>query len=225
MRRPEADRSIDGLSPTCAPPDSKTAPLFCFSNADHTAGEARAGIADRLTAVVDFGMHDDAAANDGIFRSGNADVVDGYFVMGMAVVVGLHIAKITGVPLRSLRQRVRMAFGVVMAPGAHPVRGRTIAKLMNMHGVLLSGVEPFQMSRDLDGIANLREADFAVCLVAGSRMKHGHRLFDRRPGGGMSFFGVGSIRGPQPGSSLEAECTSGGDSEKQFCSIHSRWLQ
>ena len=95
--------------------------------ADNTAGNTAAGITDRLATVVNLGMDDHAAADDGILGSGNADVVDRDFVVGFALVIGLQIAEVARVPILRFREGVGMIFRVVVTARARAVGRGTVA--------------------------------------------------------------------------------------------------
>jgi hypothetical protein len=63
-------------------------------------------------------------------------------VVGLALVVGLDISQVTSVPVFVVRQTVLVTFGVIVTSGAHAVRRRAIAILMDVESVLLPGVSP-----------------------------------------------------------------------------------
>ena len=92
-------------------------------NADHTAGYPPARIAYRLTAIIDLCMDNDCMTDDWVFASVDGDVFNCDFVMGFALVIGLHVAKVAGMAFFSVWQAMLMTFGVVMTAGAHSVGG------------------------------------------------------------------------------------------------------
>src|SRR5262245_22469942 len=116
-------------------------------------------------------MDNDAASDDRGFGPGNGDVLHRDFVVRFAVIVGVEISQIAGMTGVARGQTVGVVSGVVMAAGAHAVRGRTITKLVDMKGVLLTRIQPLNIGHDLDAIAFLHEVDGAVTLVAGGEVK------------------------------------------------------
>src|SRR3954468_16443924 len=96
--------------------------------------------------------------------------------MSFAALVCLKISQIARVALFLFRQAVFVGFGVIMAAGAHSVRGRAVAELMNMNGMLLPRIKSFDIRDDFYASALLSEPNRAHCFIALRRMQHGHGL-------------------------------------------------
>lgn len=122
--------------------------LTRVSNTNNAAGNSAAGIADRLTRIIDFGMDDNGVADNRVFGAENGNIIKGNFIVGFAVIIGLDIAEVTGVPVFCGWQCMLMAFRVIVAAGAHAVHGRAVAVLVDMKGVLLAGVKAFKVGHD-----------------------------------------------------------------------------
>lgn len=185
-----------------------------ISDADDATGNARAGIADRLAAIVHFCMHNDAASENGIFRCRDRNVTDGDFAMDFAVVISLEVSQIARVAIFRSRQSVLVACGVVMTAGAHSIRGGAISELMDMEGVLLAGVESFDIGHDFDGVTIGCEAHDSVTLVACGRVQHGDGLFDGRR------IGMGVFGRAQGWAGGEAKGVCGQDGEESIGMCH-----
>ena len=70
--------------------------LFTWiGDADDAAGNTAARIADRLAAIIRFGMHNNPPANNRVFGACNGDVVHCDLVVSLAFIVGLDIAEVT----------------------------------------------------------------------------------------------------------------------------------
>ena len=172
-----------------------------IGDADHAARDASAGIAHRLTAVIDLRVDNHAPADDWILQAGNRYVLHRDFVVRLAVVVRLEVSQIARVPVFRLRQTVLMVFRIVVAAGAHAVGRAAIAELMNVERVLLSRSQPFNVGHNFHRVAVLGEAHGAVAFVARGRVQHRDGLFDRCPGfavlvlGGAQGVDRGETRG------------------------------
>jgi hypothetical protein len=127
-------------------------------------------------------VHYHSAADDRVFRSHDREVGHCYLVVGLALVVGLDIAEIACVPVLAVRQTMLVAFRVVVAARAHPVRGCAIAELMNVECMLLAGRQAFEVGDHFYGFSVLSEAHNAVALVPGRSVQNGDPL---RDGGGF----------------------------------------
>ena len=90
--------------------------------------------------------------------------------MGLTLVVRLDIPEVARVSILDVWQTVLVALRVIMASGAHAVRGRAIAILMDVEGVLLAGCESFKVGDHLDRFSILSEAHYSVALLPGCRM-------------------------------------------------------
>jgi len=88
--------------------------LFC--QPDDTARDPATGITHWLATVVLLFVNDHAASHDGILAAVDRDVVHGEVQAGLALGVGLQIAKIARMPLFLIGKSVWVAFGVVVAP-------------------------------------------------------------------------------------------------------------
>ena len=63
-----------------------------------------------------------------------------------------------------------VAFRVIVASGAHAVRGRAIAILMDVEGVLLAGRESLHVGDYFHRVAILGEAHHTMALLTGCRV-------------------------------------------------------
>jgi len=121
-------------------------------------------------------MNDDRPADNRVFETGDGDIVDRYLVMRFALVIRLNVPQITGVPVLGGGQPVLMAFRVIVAASAHAIRSRAVPVLMNMEGMFLARIQPFEIRDHFDRLAILREANHPMALLASSRVQHRHRL-------------------------------------------------
>ena len=85
--------------------------------------------------------------------------------MSLTLVVRLDIPEVARVSILTVWQPVLVAFRVIVASGAHAVRGRAIAILMDVEGVLLAGCESFNVGEHLHRFSILSEAHYAVALL------------------------------------------------------------
>src|SRR6266516_2121818 len=69
-----------------------------------------------------------------------------------------------------------MAFGVVMAAGAHGIGRRAITIWMDVEGVLLAGIEALEVGHDFHRGSLLGETHGPLALVARGGMQDRHRL-------------------------------------------------
>src|SRR5262245_42640378 len=153
--------------------------LWC-DHADDATREASAGVANGLAAVIGLRVNDDSAFDDRILRAGNADILNGDFVLRFAIGVGLHIAQIARVPAIRIGQAMRFSFRVVMTAGTHRIGGAAIAILMDVERVLLTRSQSFQLGHDFYGVAVLYEASFTFAFASGRRMQNGDGLLNGR---------------------------------------------
>jgi hypothetical protein len=56
-------------------------------NANNATGNSSSSVSHRLTAIVDFGMDDDGASDNGIFRTGNCNVVHRQLVVRLTFAI------------------------------------------------------------------------------------------------------------------------------------------
>ena len=105
--------------------------------------------------------------------------------MSLALVVRLDISQVARVPILTVGQTMLVALRVIMASGAHAVRGRAIAVLMDVEGVLLAGRESFEVGDHLHRFAFLSEAHYALAVLPVCRVQNGHSFGDRSGFGSM----------------------------------------
>src|SRR6267142_1314492 len=99
--------------------------------------------------------------------------------MSLALLFGLHVSKVARVPILTVGQTMLVPFRVIVASGAHAVRGRAIAILMDVEGVLLASRESFKVGDHLHRFAFLSEAHHAMALLPGCGMQDGDGLCNR----------------------------------------------
>lgn len=111
------------------------------SDADGTAGEARAGVAGLLrvgvvaaTEVVDTGVKNDATADDRT-RTAQAQLAVGDVKDDSAVLVGNDVAQVSGVADLVLGSAVGLVERVVVAAGGEAALARDVTKLVNVETV------------------------------------------------------------------------------------------
>jgi len=121
-------------------------------------------------------VHDYRPSENRIFDASDGNIVHGEFVMGLALVIGLNVPKIASVAHILLWQPVLMAFGIIMSTGAHAVRRGTIAKLMDVHGVLLARRESLEVGNDLHGTAFFSKAHGPLTFIPLAWVQNGHGL-------------------------------------------------
>ncbi len=105
------------------PLDLTAAPISSACDPDHPAGDAPAGVARRLPAIVEFGVDDDRMADDRIMLAQDRDIVDRDFVVRLPLGVRLQIAQVARVAVVGGRGGRADVFRVIMPAGAHAVRG------------------------------------------------------------------------------------------------------
>ena len=105
--------------------------------------------------------------------------------MRLALVVSGEVAQIARMPRLLVGQTVLMTFGIVVAARAHAVGRSAVAKLMDVEGVFLPRIQPFNVGDDFHRIAFLREADGAVTFAARGGVQHRDGLFHGHPGFGV----------------------------------------
>lgn len=150
--------------------------LLRVGHADDTARNPAAGIADRLAAVVYFGVHDHAAAEDGILGSHDRNIGHRDLVMGFSLIVRLDISKIARMPILTLGQAMLVSLRVIVPASAHSIGRGAVAILVNVKGVLLAGRKAFKVGNHLHRIAFLSEVHHPVTLLAGCRVQNCHGI-------------------------------------------------
>ncbi len=158
-------------------------------DADDSAGNSRAGIADRLATIINLGVNNHASPDDRILRSGNGNILHRDFILRFALAISLDIPQVARMAQLGRGETMLMAFRIVMASGAHAIGRRAVAELMNVERMFLTRSESFKGGHDLYRLSVLRESNFPVAFVASSRMQDRDRLLDRGPGIGMRWIG------------------------------------
>src|SRR5690606_5392974 len=93
-----------------------------LGDTDDADGDARAGVAGGLAAIIRVRVDHQTPAEDRVHPAGEGDVIDRLLEAGLALVVGFEIAEVTRVALvLFVRQAVVVTFGVVVAAGAAAV--------------------------------------------------------------------------------------------------------
>ena len=95
-------------------------------HADDTAGNAPAGVPDRLPAIIKFRVHNHRATQYRVLVSGHANVVNGQFEVSLAARISFQIAEVPRVPLRLVWQPMLMLFRIIVAASAGTVRARAV---------------------------------------------------------------------------------------------------
>src|SRR5688572_8457997 len=151
------------------------------------AGDAAAGVAGGLGAVVGLLMHNDRAAEDGVLRAVDGDVVHGQVEFGLAVLVGFEVAPVAGVLLvvGGVGQAVLVLVGVVVAAGLHAVVA-ALGAFVDVDGVLLVGLEAGHLRQHADLAAGLGQRDRPLGGVA-------LRELDLGDGGAELLFAIGLV--------------------------------
>lgn len=124
-------------------------------------------------------MDDHGAANHWVVPSGERDIIHREGEHGLSIAVSLEVAEITGMPFSGMRERMRMAFRVVMAPCAGAVVRAHIAKLMHVDRVLRIRFETAHPCGDPDLVPTLAlKDDGAVGFVPSCRLEDGYEGTD-----------------------------------------------
>ena len=146
--------------------------LFC--QPDDTARDPATGITHWLATVVLLFVNDHAASHDGILAAVDRDVVHGEVQAGLALGVGLQIAKIARMPLFLIGKSVWVAFGVVVATGAGRVWRGTVPKLVDVDGMHAVWSEAFHRGGEAHfSIADRLEMDDTSGLIPLGRLQDG----------------------------------------------------
>ena len=159
-----------GLAPFSLPK------LLRVGHADDTARNPAACIANRLAAVVNFGVHDHPAAEDGILGSHNRNVGQRDLVMGFSLIVRLDISKIARMPILTLGQAMLVSLRVIVPASAHSIGCGAVAILVNVKGVLLAGCQALKLGNHLHRVTFLSEVHHPVTLLAGRWVQNCHGI-------------------------------------------------
>src|SRR5687767_11901588 len=134
---------------------------------DHSAGEARAGVAGGLRlVVVRVGVDDQAAADDVARPLADGDRVHGRVELGAAALVGLERRQVAGMALGRLGVAMRLAVRVEVSLGAHAVARAAVAGLVDVETVFRIGLEPLGKDDHAHLVADLLEGRLAEGLAA-----------------------------------------------------------
>src|SRR5205823_12562657 len=124
------------------------------------AGDAAAGVADRLREIVFLLVHDDRPADDRV-RPAQLDDAVTHVDRGPAAAVGFEVAQVADVAHLRVGPAVHRLGRVEVAAGRAAVGGRAVAVLVDVEAVFARR-QAGHLADDLDLVAALRERDLAV---------------------------------------------------------------
>src|SRR5207247_8874400 len=118
--------------------------------------------------------HDHTSAYEWVLRSGHRDVVNDNLIVSLAIAISLDVSEITSMTLLGSRKSMGMALGIVMPTGTHTIGRRAVAVLVNVEGMLLTGIQSLEMRDYFHFVSLLGEHHLAMGLVAGGWMQHSY---------------------------------------------------
>ena len=142
---------------------------------DHATGNARAGVAGRLAAViVGLCVHDDRAAQDvGVAAGAELDVFRQHVDRGDAFGVRLLVGEIACMTLPFAGMAVGLLRRIEMTPGAAGIRRAAVAVFVDVEPVGAVGLEPGDPTGNADTLAGAGERKRAGNIAVAGRREYG----------------------------------------------------
>lgn len=158
--------------------------LLCarIRRANHPAGDASAGVANRLPSIVGFGVNNHRPAQNRVLVPRDRHIVNRQFKVRFAAAVGLQVPQVARVALVFSWQPMLVLLGIVMTASAAGIRRRTIPEFVYMDRMFLVRHEPFHVGHNFHSVPLLREAYRPVRFIPLCGVQDGDGLFDLRIG-------------------------------------------
>ena len=147
-----------------------------IGHTDYATSNPGSSIADRLTPIIWFRVDDYCMSDDRVFLSLDGNVAHGYFIMRVALVICLNVAKVAGMTLLRVGQTVLMTFRVIMPASAHSIGRRAISVLMNVESVLMVWFQSLKVGYHFHRVAVLGKVNHAMTVLTRCWVQHRHSL-------------------------------------------------